>query len=387
MSSATLRRNSSEASTKPATTPTTMSNTTVAVKQVISTSTSLRGAMCSTCTKWRTSLMRQATTSSRAAIAASGSWSSRGAPNTIASSRKPAWTTLAIGEVAPARTFVAVRAIAPVDAKPPNSGASRLPVPWASSSASGSCLWPHIASDATADSSDSIAPSSAITTALGISAFTVAHCRPSGAPFASGCCHGHANDGAPAGMPGTTTPSTRCVKRVPMVATVKSGHTLCRPWAARAVPPTATSGDGRRGQTRGNRSSRARVAKPIAVSFACSVGSAPIVCSTVSWKCCVVATPRSPSRSLTCPTAITTAMPAVKPVTTGYGRNWIIRPSRASPSRNRIAPAIIVASINPPGPCCWTIGTRTTTNAAVGPLTWTREPPTTAVTAPATIAV
>jgi hypothetical protein len=86
------RRNSSEASTKPATTPTTMSNTTVAVKQVSSTSTSLRGAVCSTCTKWRTSLIRQATTSSSAAIAASGSWSSSGAPNTIASSRKPAWT-------------------------------------------------------------------------------------------------------------------------------------------------------------------------------------------------------------------------------------------------------------------------------------------------------
>ena len=51
------------------------------------------------------------------------------------------------------------------------------------------------------------------------------------------------------------------------------------------------------------------------------------------------------------------------------------------------APAIMVASIRPPRPNCAVIGARTTTKAAVGPETCTREPPSAAITAPATIAV
>lgn len=38
-------------------------------------------------------------------------------------------------------------------------------------------------------------------------------------------------------------------------------------------------------------------------------------------------------------------------------------------------------------PNCEEIGASSTTNAAVGPETWTREPPSSAVTAPATTAV
>ena len=52
-----------------------------------------------------------------------------------------------------------------------------------------------------------------------------------------------------------------------------------------------------------------------------------------------------------------------------------------------MSPAIRVAMRSPPTPNRCTTGTSTTTNAAVGPDTWTREPPSAAITAPATIAV
>ena len=46
-----------------------------------------------------------------------------------------------------------------------------------------------------------------------------------------------------------------------------------------------------------------------------------------------------------------------------------------------------VAMSRPPSPKCEATGTSTATKAAVGPVTWTRDPPSTAVKAPATIAV
>ena len=71
----------------------------------------------------------------------------------------------ASGPVAPLRTLVAVRAIAPVAAKPPNSGAAMLAMPWPISSWFESCRVPAMPSATTADSSDSIAPSIAIVNA------------------------------------------------------------------------------------------------------------------------------------------------------------------------------------------------------------------------------
>ena len=63
---------SNAARTIPTETATTMSNTTVRPKQVSSTTVSLRGATRAMCTKCFTSEMFQATTSSRAEIAAMG---------------------------------------------------------------------------------------------------------------------------------------------------------------------------------------------------------------------------------------------------------------------------------------------------------------------------
>jgi hypothetical protein len=53
----------------------------------------------------------------------------------------------------------------------------------------------------------------------------------------------------------------------------------------------------------------------------------------------------------------------------------------------KIAPAIALASARPCRPKRAETGVRITTNAAVGPETWTREPPSSAAKAPATIAV
>ncbi len=86
-------------------------------------------------------------------------------------------------------------------------------------------------------------------------------------------------------------------------------------------------------------------------------------------------------------TAITSAIPAVKPAVTGSGMNWINLPIRAAPNPISITPAIIVATIRPPSPKRCTIGTRMTTKAAVGPDTCIRDPPSAAMMAPATIAV
>ena len=50
-------------------------------------------------------------------------------------------------------------------------------------------------------------------------------------------------------------------------------------------------------------------------------------------------------------------------------------------------PASSVATSRPPTPNWVAMGASTTTKAAVGPETCTREPPSTAMTAPATMAV
>jgi hypothetical protein len=60
---------------------------------------------------------------------------------------------------------------------------------------------------------------------------------------------------------------------------------------------------------------------------------------------------------------------------------------RARPIAIKSRPAISVARSKPPKPKRRAIGERMTTKAAVGPETWTRDPPRRAMSAPATIAV
>ena len=62
-----------------------------------------------------------------------------------------------------------------------------------------------------------------------------------------------------------------------------------------------------------------------------------------------------PSRSRTWPAKMISAMPLVKPVTTGNGMNLIAPPSRASPNPTRITPPMSVATSRPSTPYFCTI--------------------------------
>ena len=88
-----------------------------------------------------------------------------------------------------------------------------------------------------------------------------------------------------------------------------------------------------------------------------------------------------------CRTAITVPMPAVNPAVTGCGMNWIRRPSRSRPIVTSKRPAMTPATRSPAIPKRTTMGARITTKAAVGPVTWNRDPPRSGTTMPATIAV
>ncbi len=103
------------------------------------------------------------------------------------------------GLVPPLRMFVAVRAMAPVAAKPPNSGATMLAIPWPISSWFELWRVPAMPSATTADRSDSIAPSNAMVNAGAIRLIMWDSDRS-----------GRANEGRPRGMP---------PKAVPRVAT------------------------------------------------------------------------------------------------------------------------------------------------------------------------
>lgn len=84
---------------------------------------------------------------------------------------------------------------------------------------------------------------------------------------------------------------------------------------------------------------------------------------------------------------MTTAMPAVKPVVTGWGMNSMRLPRRSRPSAMRIRPAMRPVISSPPRPSWAWMGASSTMKAAVGPTTCSREPPKTAEMKPATMAV
>jgi hypothetical protein len=96
----------------------------------------------------------------------------------------------ATGVFAPERTFVAVRAIAPVAGNPPNIGEMKLATPCAKSSTFELCLVWLMRSATTAESSDSMAPSiatvnvgeSSVSTRSGLNLGMWISGRPEGMP-------------------------------------------------------------------------------------------------------------------------------------------------------------------------------------------------------------
>ena len=81
--------------------------------------------------------MFQATTNRIAANTGNGTYAARLAPNNNTPSSVIAWMMPDIGERAPERMLVAVRASAPVAGNPPNMGDTILAMPWANSSVLG----------------------------------------------------------------------------------------------------------------------------------------------------------------------------------------------------------------------------------------------------------
>ncbi len=183
-----------------------------------------------------------------------------GASTSTASSTVSAWTIAAIGERAPERMLVAVRAIAPVAGMPPRNGVTTLAMPSASSSASGSWRVPAMPSAITADSSDSMPPSMATANAPDISACSVAKVSSNGAPPGPAACQGSIGNGGSGGTPSTTRPPTVAWKRDAIVATACPGKKCPIAAASSAAIGSASSGAGTRFTRRGSRSSIASVA-------------------------------------------------------------------------------------------------------------------------------
>ena len=267
----------------------------------------------------------------------------------------------ATGVFAPERIFVAVLASAPVAGRPPKIGDATLATPCAMSSTFGLCLSPLIRSATTADISDSIAPSMAT---------VMAGRTKSGIRWGSN--RGMAGIGRPEGMP---------PKREPMVSTARPSATT-----ASVPPPSAITVPGIFGK---RRRSTTIVSKAVTDSTVAGADSVPACAAkaTIRGQNSAGMAPISrPKKSLICVLAMSTAMPFVKPMTTGRGRYLTAFPMPLAPSTIRMTPAIIVHMKRPETPCSATMLATTTTNAPVGPPICVRDPPRAEIRNPVTIA-
>jgi hypothetical protein len=203
-----------------------------------------------------------------------------------------AWINAAVLERAPARTFTAVRAIAAVAGMPPTSGAAKFASPCPNSSRSGSWVsLTLIASATVADSRLSKAASAATASVAG-----------SSAPIAPRSRKAREGVGSPAG----SAPS------------VRSGRSATRAMTVAAA--TLTREKGTAGRHRAPRSMTAATPRAVRTGAGCGSpakrrAASAATAHTFSWS-----PAGTPSAAGTCCSAITTAMPAVKPSITGTGR-------------------------------------------------------------------
>jgi hypothetical protein len=93
-----------------------------------------------------------------------------------------------------------------------------------------------------------------------------------------------------------------------------------------------------------------------------------------------------PKKSLIWVLAIITAIPLVKPMTTGRGMNFTAVPSPVAPRITSMTPAISVHMNRPSRPYLATMPKTTTTKAPVGPPICVVDPPKAEIRNPATIA-
>ena len=158
--------NSSEASVTPTPMATVRSTKTVRPKVTSRTERSLLG-MRSSARNRAYSLMPQATMKRIAANAAIGTKAMISVANTMTSNRNTACMMPAIGVFAPERILVAVRAIAPVAGRPPNSAEPRLAIPCPINSWLERWRVPTMPSATTADSKASMPARNAMVNAEG----------------------------------------------------------------------------------------------------------------------------------------------------------------------------------------------------------------------------
>lgn len=102
-----------------------------------------------------------------------------------------------------------------------------------------------------------------------------------------------------------------------MVSTWNPGNACPSPKATRPPNVSATSGDGIFCVSFGQSTNTARVSAPISTSCQRALGSARPSATTRSGVCSGIFATVKPRKSLSWSKAMTTAMPAVKPLTTG----------------------------------------------------------------------
>jgi hypothetical protein len=184
---------------------------------------------------------------------------------------------------------------------------------------------PIIPSATTAESNDSTAPRSAIVNAGPISAFTCSNERCG----TDGC--GIAAESAP--------------KRLPTVSTGNLSST-----AIAVVTTSATNGAGIFRMNFGQMIRIAIASADIPVASGVIDAALSAYAPHLARNSGGTAVMRRPNRSLICPEKMISAIPLVKPVTTGKGMNLMTLPSLKSPNPTRIAPAMSVATVRPSTP-------------------------------------
>jgi hypothetical protein len=224
----------------------------------------------------------------------------------------------ATGVRPPLLMLVAVRASAPVAGMPPKNGTTMLAMPCAISSWLASCLSPVRLSATTAHSSDSMAPKSAMVKAGVISSDSVA--QSSAKPV---------NAGSPCGMPPNL---------LPMVATGR--------WNSATVTVASSSAMNGDGSSLLSRLGHSRISASEAPDTASVMPSnsakRALSVVTMAKKPAGICATGRPKKSLSWVRKISTAIPLVKPVISGIGKNLITCPSRITPISTSITPAMKV---------------------------------------------
>ena len=282
--------------------------------------------------------MFQATNIRMAARQASGIEPASGAATRITSSSASACTMPATGLVAPLFTLVMVRAMVPVAGMPPKKGVTKLAAPCAINSWLGSCRSPITPSATRAHSSDSMAPSSA-SVMVGISRKRAD----------SQLKLGSWNAGSAAGMPPNLLPMVSTGSLNTPTTSVATTSATMEPGTVLSLPDNCTLGP-RLGSQRCQPMTMASdtTATPTAHQF--TVCRWPYSAPRMPKKSPGILGTVRPRKSFTCDSAISTAMPLVKPMITEMGMKRTSVPSLNSPIRNSSTPDMAVAMIRLPTP-------------------------------------